>query len=75
MFTPKSLGYVKEKVEIVEKLRNLYGEKNEKAERKNYSKSSMIFSSKQIWINEVTTFDWMGRIKVKKEEFFQKYLN
>ena len=78
MFTPKSLGYVKEKDEIVEKLRNLYGEKNEKAERKNYSKSSMIFSSKQIWIvliNEVTTFDWMGRIKVKKEEFFQKYLN
>ena len=78
MFTPKSLGYVKEKDEIVEKLRNLYGEKNEKAERKNYSKSSMIFSSKQIWIvliNQVTTFDWMGRIKVKKEEFFPKHLN
>ena len=74
MFTLKSLGYVKEKVEIVKKLRNLYGEKNEKAERKNYSKSSVIFSSKQIWIvlaNQVTTFDWMWRIKVKKKSFFQ----
>ena len=30
MFTPKSADYMKQKDDIIEQLRNLYGEKNEK---------------------------------------------
>ena len=32
MFTPKSADYVKQKDDIIEQLRNLYDEKNEKTE-------------------------------------------
>ena len=48
IFTPKSLEYVKEKDEIVEKLRYLYNEKMKKLKEQNYSKSCMNLSSKKI---------------------------
>ena len=34
MFTPKSPEYIKEKDEIIEQMRNLYGEKNAKKKKK-----------------------------------------
>ena len=34
MFTPKSAEYMKQKDDIIEQLRNLYSEKNEKTEKK-----------------------------------------
>ena len=34
MFTPKIAEYMKQKDDIIEKLRNIYGEKNEKTEKK-----------------------------------------
>ena len=34
MFTPKSAEYMKQKEDIIEQLRNLYSEKNEKSEKK-----------------------------------------
>ena len=78
IFTPKSLEYVKEKDEIVEKLRYLYNEKMKKLKEQNYSKSCMNLSSKKIsivLISQFITFHWMGRIKVKKEGFFLNYLH
>ena len=39
MFTPKSPKYMKEKDEIIEQMRNLCSEKNEKSEKKKLSKS------------------------------------
>ena len=38
MFTPKSQEYMKEKDEIIKQMRNLYHEKNEKAEQKKLKK-------------------------------------
>ena len=69
MFSPKSVEYVKEKDEIVEKF--IRG-KNEKAERNKLQQSSMILLNKKIWmvlINQFIKFDWMRRIKVKILEY------
>ena len=38
MFTPKSPKYMKEKYEIIEQMRNLCGEKNEKSRKKKLNK-------------------------------------
>ena len=44
MFTPKSPEYIKEKDEIIEQMRNLYGEKNAKKKRKEKSQSEALRS-------------------------------
>ena len=38
MFTPKHPEHMKEKDEIIKQMRNLYGEKNEKSEKKKLNK-------------------------------------
>ena len=49
MFTPKSPEYMKEKDEIIEQMRNLYGEKNaKKRKRKNSIRGSTICSNRRI---------------------------
>ena len=44
MFTPKSPEYIKEKDEIIEQMRNLYGEKNAKKKKKEKSQSEALRS-------------------------------
>ena len=47
MFIPKSSEYIEQKENIVNRLRDVYGESNEKLERKNLCKIYMIFGRRK----------------------------
>ena len=55
MFTPKSAKYMKQKDDIIEQLRNLYGEKN-KLRRKGSTSNSTISLSKKTLIVVINPF-------------------
>ena len=78
IFTPRTPEYVEQKEDIINNLRDLYGEKNEKQERKKLM-DKLIPSGKRkiskIVTSQYITLDWTGRKVVKREEFLVKSLN
>ena len=75
MFTSKSAEYMKQKDDIIEKLRNLYGEKNEKTEKKRLNQ--LLYDlSKQEDLNSCNKPIYIlrldGETEVKKRRVFSK---
>ena len=78
IFTPRSPEYVEEKEDIINNLRGLYGEKNEKQERRKLmDKLYSLWKEEDLKVvtSPYITLDWTGRKVVKTEEFLVKSLN
>ena len=77
MFTPKIPEYMKEKDEIIEQMRNLYGEKNDKKEKKKlnqrlynlFKQEDLNSCNKSIYSLRVD-----GKEQSKKQRVFSKIL-
>ena len=76
MFTPKSAEYMKQKEDIIEQLRNLYSEKNEKSEKKRLNQLLYDFFKQEDLnsCNKLNSYNLRldGEAEVKKLRVFSK---